>query len=117
MSAVQVIGGGGWVRTAARVLGVGLLSFFINGVICWAYFDFLLFDKQHSPLLQWLVVPIALLIAPAYGWMEYRAAHQRNQSSAARAAKIAAIFVLVINGAILALFWSMYYTFKYGGIR
>lgn len=111
-----VIGGGGWVRTAARVLGVGILSFLANGVIVWMYFGFII-DEEHSPVWQWLVIPVAILIGPAYGWMECRAARQRNQNSPARAAKIAAIFVLMINGVILALFWLLYEAFKQGRVR
>lgn len=110
MSDPQIIASGGWGRTAARVLGLGVASFFVNAVV----FLSLLFTDQHLGALPWLVIPIAVLISPAYGWMEYRAARQRNRYRAARAAKIAAIFVLVVNGVLFAWVWLAADALKHG---
>ena len=115
MSHARVIGGGGWVRTAARVFGVGILSLFVNAVIF--YLAFLsLYEKRNSVLL-WLLIPVAVLIGPVYGRMEYRAAQYRAQRSAARAAKIVAILILVANAVLLAWVWLFYWTFEHVGIR
>lgn len=102
MSPARVIGGGGWGRTAARVLGIWILSLFAFPAIFLGF----VFD-QHSPVLLWLLMPVAVLIAPAYGWREYRAARQQDQSRAARAAKMVAILVLVTNAAVLAITWLL----------
>ncbi len=115
MRLAGVIGGGGWVRTAARVLGVGVVLFFVNAVT--DYLPFLLLSEKRNPALLWPLIPVAILIAPAYGWMEYRAARRRNQGGPARAAKIAAIFILVVNVLLLAWVWLFYWTFEHGGIR
>ena len=115
MSFARVIGGGGWVRTAARVLGVGIVLFFVNAVIF--YLPFLLLSENRNPALLWVLIPIGVVIAPGYGWIAYRAARQRNQSRPARAAKIAAMFILVVNVLLLAWVWLFYWTFEHGGIR
>lgn len=113
-SPARIVGGGGWARTLARVLGVGIVLLFVNAVIF--YLPFFYLSENRNPALLWLLVPLGVLIAPAYGWMEYRAARQRNQSRPARAAKIAAIFILVVNVLLLASAWLFYWTFEHGGI-
>lgn len=114
MTFARVAGGGGWVRTAARVLGVGIVSSFVNAVI--VYVALLFLYEKHDPWLLWLI-PVAIVIAPAYGWMEYRAAHRRNQSRPARAAKVAAIFILAGNVLLLAWVWLVFYGIEHWGIR
>lgn len=67
MTFARVAGGGGWVRTAARVLGVWILSWFAFAAI---FLGFLL--DARSPVLEWVAITFAVLIAPACGWSEYR---------------------------------------------
>lgn len=114
MTFARVTGGGGWVRTAARVLGVGIVSSFVNAVIFYVALLFL-YEKRY-PWLLWLI-PVAIVFAPAYGWMDYRAARQRNQSGPARAARIAAIFILVVNVLLLTWLWLFFYGIEHWGIR
>ncbi len=77
---------------------------------------FLFLYGKHIPWLLCLI-PVAVLNAPAYGWIEYRAARQRNQSMPARAAKIVAIFILVANSLLLAWAWSAFYGIEHWGVR
>ena len=114
MNTARVIGGGGGVRTAARVLGVGIVSTFVNAVIF--YVALLFLYEKRDPWLLWLI-PVAIVSAPAYGWMEYRAARQRNQSRPTRAAKVAAIFILAANVLLLACVWLFAYGIEHWGIR
>ena len=101
MSPARVIGGRDWVGTVARIIGLWIIALFAFAAI----FLGLLFSEHSRPVLVWLLIPVAVLIAPAYGWREYQAARQRNQRKVARSAKIVAIVLLVINAAILAAVW------------
>ena len=55
MTSTRVIGGGGWGRSGARVVGVGIILLFVNAVIF--YLPFFYLSENRNPGLLWLLCP------------------------------------------------------------